>query len=140
MRTPRASARQPACKRGKLAQKILKTSCESGPCYGQHRRGTPCWRLSLIQQARDPGQAVQWHELTIAVEIARYTATDAYVGRHGPPAPPDGRGGRPGHSFKWQGYWEHLCAYWSSAATASADGPPRCTYRIAVTTSRSWTT
>jgi hypothetical protein len=37
---------------------------------------------------RDAGQPVQWHEPTIAVEIARYTATDAIMGRSGFPGPP----------------------------------------------------
>jgi hypothetical protein len=37
---------------------------------------------------RDAGQPVQWHEPTIAVEIARYTATDAIMGRPGSPGSP----------------------------------------------------
>jgi hypothetical protein len=37
---------------------------------------------------RDAGQPVQWHEPTIAVEIARYTATDAIMGRPGVPGSP----------------------------------------------------
>jgi len=37
---------------------------------------------------RRAGQPIQWHEPTIAVEIARYTATDAIMGGPGDPGSP----------------------------------------------------
>jgi hypothetical protein len=79
-------------------------------------------------------------ELSIAVNIARYTATGAAAEGLALGFAPAAKCAGPTLIERLSKLLEHLCAFWSSAATDSAVGPRRSTCPIVVTTSPSPTT
>src|SRR5215469_4708039 len=92
-------------------------------------------------RASSDGWTPGGYEMSITVDIARYTATDAIVEGHGSQHPAGGRDTQGRALFEQLSkLLEHLCALWSSAATDSAAGPPRSTCPTVVTTSPSSTT